>query len=323
MNRVANQPLARALSDAPDAVRDRILENMSPRRSRLVAEEGEFMGELEAEEILTDQRDILETLRRLYDEGVISTYFGSVRGGESTVPEDDAEEEDDLDLPEAEESEPELGARPATPESRRPPIVVAILAGTGLLALLLLVISQLGEGGGSRGGSGARPKRPLAAGNKLQGQVLVQSGSVDTQAVAQSNADGSGDDAAPAGQVSAVLEFAGKSGQTAAQVRVEEGSRLEDEDVAVDSAGTSSDDELYLRLGRVSCAVVSETDTFVVRSPLVAVRGLPGAVFAVRVVLDASTTVFVERGRVEVDAEGGGQERPVVLKAGERRRFEP
>ncbi len=334
LNRVANQPLARALSDAPDAVRDRLLTNMSPRRSRLVAEEGEFMGELEVEDIRADQRDILETLRELYESGDISTYFGSVRGrGESTEPEDDVEGDSGLELLEEEEPEPELGARPATAKeheqasprtgrSRLVPILVASIAGTGLMTLLILVVSQFGDDDESRRESEARGNRASGAGSKLDGQVLVQREISDTQS-AQPAADEAHGQADPGGEISAVIEFPGKSGQTTAEVRVDEGSELEDQEAAMDSVNTESRGDLYLRMGRVSCAVVSETDTFVVRSPLVAVRGAPGAVFAVQVVLDASTTVFVERGQVEVKSERQWSDDPVVLRAGQRQRFEP
>ncbi len=345
LNRVANQPLARALSDAPDAVRDRLLTNMSPRRSRLVSEEGEFMGELEVEDIRADQRDILETLRELYESGDISTYFGSVRGrGQSTEPEDDGEGDSGLDLSEEGEPEPELGARPASAKeheqasprsgrSRLFPILVASIAGTGLMTLLILVVSQFGDDGERRSESEARGNRASGAGSKLDGQVLVQREISDTQSAttrsattrsatqpAADEADGHAD---PGGEISAVLEFAGKSGQTTAEVRVDEGSELEEQEAAVDSVDTKSRGDLYLRMGRVSCAVVSETDTFVVRSPLVAVRGAPGAVFAVQVVLDASTTVFVERGQVEVASQRQWSDDSVVLSAGQRQRFEP
>jgi hypothetical protein len=341
LNRVANKPLARALSDAPDAVRDRLLANMSPRRSSLVAEEVEFMGELEVEDIRADQRDILETLRQLYESGDISTYFGSVRGGGESVESEEelAEDAPGLDGIDEPEPEPELGApaatakqhkraAPVTGRSRKLLVMVAFIAGTGLLTLLILVVSQLGDGAQSRGGSEARQRRAATAGSKLDGRVLVLSESDNTQPEKQGGVDDSEVEATSASEISTVLEFAGKSGQTAAQVRVDEGSQLQEEPAAAeDSVATASPNELYLRLGRVSCAVVSETDTFVVRSPLVAIRGLPGAVFAVRVVLDASTTVFVERGRVEVavEQESGkwGERRPVVLRAGERRRFEP
>jgi len=341
LNRVANKPLARALSDAPDAVRDRLLANMSPRRSSLVAEEVEFMGELEVEDIRADQRDILETLRQLYESGDISTYFGSVRGGGESVESEEelAEDAPGLDGIDEPEPEPELGApaatakqhkraAPVTGRSRKLLVMVAFIAGTGLLTLLILVVSQLGDGAQSRGGSEARQRRAATVGSKLDGRVLVLSESDNTQPEKQGGVDDSEVEATSASEISTVLEFAGKSGQTAAQVRVDEGSQLQEEPAAAeDSVATASPNELYLRLGRVSCAVVSETDTFVVRSPLVAIRGLPGAVFAVRVVLDASTTVFVERGRVEVavEQESGkwGERRPVVLRAGERRRFEP
>ena len=344
LNRVANKPLAKALSDAPDAVRDRLLSNMSPRRSQLVGEELEYLGELEPEEIAEDQREILETLRRLYESGQIATYFGSIRGDGDTsaeLPDELSDREgaqgawgaDDAEG----EAEPELGARPAaaahkkersaTKKSARPMLLaLGAVAGTGLVTLVVFLVAQMGDGDPSRPQSAVAEKPSR---NRLNSQILAQGqalsdSSSQTQPPTPSDQDADVPENA-AGEISAVLEFAGTSGQTAAEVRVDEGSQLEEEeDAPADSAEAGPPGDLYLRMGRVSCAVVSETDTFVVRSPLVVIRGLPGAVFAVQVVLDASTTVFVEHGRVEVAPEDRAkQAKVVVLRAGERRRFEP
>ena len=345
LNRVANKPLARALSDAPDAVRDRLLSNISPRRSQLVGEELEYLGELESKEIVEDQREILETLRRLYESGQISTYFGSVRGGGGDANADLPDELSDREGAQGAwsegdaegEVEPELGARPAAAAHKKKtsaqgkwprPILLALgaVAGTGLVTLVVFLVAQMGDGDPSRPQSAVAEKPSR---NRLNSQILAQGqalsdSSSQTQPPTPSDQDADVPESA-AGEISAVLEFAGTSGQTAAEVRVDEGSQLEEEeDAPADSAEAGPPGDLYLRMGRVSCAVVSETDTFVVRSPLVVIRGLPGAVFAVQVVLDASTTVFVEHGRVEVAPEDRAkQAKVVVLRAGERRRFEP
>ena len=330
LNRVANKPLARALTDTPDAVRDRLLSNVSPRRARIIEEESEFLGELTPEEIQADQRDILETVRRLQESGDISTYFGSVRSAddleqvEESAEGADGDSEQDLSL--IAEPEPELGAppasgrpqrdkRPANGESRRLLMVVASVAGIGLLALVVLMVSKLQDGGEE---DGSRSQRTSSARAGQDGQVLMRAGAHRTQAENQDTDDGA---AALETEMSAIIEFAGKSGETTAQVRVDEGSQVDPVEAEMDSTGKVADDELYLRLGRVSCAVIGEIDTFVVRSPLVTVHGLPGSVFAVRVVLDASTTVFVERGGVQVEDRWG--EAAAILTTGERQRFEP
>ena len=124
-------------------------------------------------------------------------------------------------------------------------------------------------------------------------------------------------------QITAVLKFADKGGLRVAEVRMDEGSKLEEEPAKDDSTDSASTHDLYLRMGRVSCAVVSERDTFTVRSPLVEIRGLPGTLFSVQVVLDASTTVSVERGRVEVVQLSASTDGAIVLNAGQRQRFEP
>ena len=57
--------------------------------------------------------------------------------------------------------------------------------------------------------------------------------------------------------------------------------------------------------------------------PLVEIRGLPGTLFSVQVVRDASTTVSVERGRVEVVQLNAPTDGALVLNAGQSQRFEP
>ena len=336
LNRVGNQRLACALHDAPDAVRERLLGNMSPRRSRLIEEEGEYLGELSPEEIEVDQLAILETLRQLYEKGEISTYFGSVRG-EHDESQQDAETPDSIVAAEeeTEEEEPELGVRPAARresgrKSRRPPsrsgrsrrrllALLGLVAGMSLVTLVVLEITRSGDGE-SRRREGDAPKRGSGTGSLSR--VLIQDGGEagdGSGGPVTADPGETGGGVAGAG-IDAILKFAGNGGYPVAEVRVEEGSEVDETASSADSAAV--DEGLYLRLGRVSCAVVGERDGFVVRTPLVAVRGLPGAVFAVRVVLDATTTVYVDKGGVEV-ASRQGDAGPVLVNAGQRRRFDP
>ena len=336
LNRVGNQRLACALHGAPDVVRERLLGNMSPRRARLVEEEGEYLGELDPEEIEADQLAILETLRELYERGEISTYFGSVTGEyEPTEPEGAATMEIDEDEEEDGEEEVHIRVEPVRGKKRaaagdqgsrrRMVALLGLVVGGGLLTLGVLELAHVGDGvpGGQSQRSATPRSSPGASGD---GRVLVQSGAEAPEGPGKGPAaPGSGSEEATESPqsadpgIEAILEFAGSGGGSPAQVRVEEGSQVEEESAA-DSSGAGAG--LFLRMGSVSCAVVGDGDGFVVGSPLVAVRGMPGSVFAVRVVLDASTTVYVERGRAEVSSEQRVAD-PVVLTAGERRLFEP
>ncbi|MDA0336242.1 MAG: hypothetical protein O2782_13840 [bacterium] len=58
------------------------------------------------------------------------------------------------------------------------------------------------------------------------------------------------------------------------------------------------DARLYLRVGRVTVTTVR--GAFTVRTPLGEIVGNAGSIFAVRVVLDASTTATARQGTVEV-----------------------
>jgi len=224
LNKIANPQLARALSEAPEGVRDRLLGNMSPRRSMLVGEEGEYLGEITPEEVEADQRDILETLRHMYETGEISTYFGSVRGNPERAeqPSSDgtafADADDDLD-----QGQPELdpGTRPGAEGKQdevpaasalRPRKIVlglAVVAGTGLLVLVTMRMTEVGQPRSSRQG---------AANSTREGHVVVQSQQLsDEQASDRIGGSPSPtadevDDSDAMAQITAVLEFAGKAG---------------------------------------------------------------------------------------------------------------
>ena len=58
------------------------------------------------------------------------------------------------------------------------------------------------------------------------------------------------------------------------------------------------DSALEMRVGKVRTTVLS--NAFELRTPVVRIKGVRGALFDTRVVLDASTTVEVLRGLVEV-----------------------
>ena len=99
LGRVDNQTLARAMKDASDAVRDRFLGNMSVGGSPWCRRKGKLLEELTEEEADIARKRVLETLRQLYEDGYIQTYFGSVQARHGP-DEDDAA--DDIEMEEGE-----------------------------------------------------------------------------------------------------------------------------------------------------------------------------------------------------------------------------
>ena len=109
--------------------------------------------------------------------------------------------------------------------------------------------------------------------------------------------------------VEAVLEFPGAG-------KVVMG---EDTQVARAAADAADAPQLFLRLGRVRTEGVGPR--FPVMTPSARVIGERTAVFTVRVVLDGSTVVEVERGTVRVTAMAGSGP-ALVLRRGESARIE-
>ena len=89
-----------------------------------------------------------------------------------------------------------------------------------------------------------------------------------------------------------------------------------------EAVGTSAPDStlrlVNLRVGRLQATVLEER--FAVQTPLVRIHAPVGSVYSVRVVLDATTQVRVEKGLVEIQsiAGSGGS---LWLQEGEERTF--
>ena len=328
MLQVDNTTLARALRMTSDQVRQRLVQNVSARRARLIGEEEELCEDATLEEIEQAQGDVLNAVRKLYDQGKISTYFGSVQqgsrpegGGEEEVVREPGEEA--VEERAEEEGAPEEGRKPEpTVENNdwKRRFVLGCVLG-GVLMVVWLVVGKLSDSSNSSSDESAAPREQVskgpAKGRRTTAAVQVEGEagpSGEQQAPPAEQADApelSSGQTLKTGELKAVLQFPGVPG------RVEVGEQTEVSRIAGEEE--KGPDELYLRVGRVRVRALDQG--FYVRSPLVRVSGEPGAIFTVRVVLDGTTIVEVEEGEAKVVSSLADKGEEVVLTRGQRGRF--
>ena len=80
MQRVDKKALALALKGTAEELQDRFYSNMSSRAVEMMQEEMDFMGQVKVKEVNDAQREVVEVLRELDEQGVVSLGGGS--GGE-------------------------------------------------------------------------------------------------------------------------------------------------------------------------------------------------------------------------------------------------
>ena len=112
---------------------ERIVENVSARRSAMLADELELYAEQTAEEVDQACSEIMALLRTLYERGYITTYFGSIRGAETAEAIEDDEDEVEGEEGEAHETA-EVPNR--TPAGGRGFLAAAVVAALAVLLML-------------------------------------------------------------------------------------------------------------------------------------------------------------------------------------------
>ena len=320
LGRIDNVTLARALGGAGERVVAQIFANVSERRALLLRDELEPGAEVSDEEIEMACNEVMALVRKLYEHGDIVTYFGTIsRAHEGR---DDEEEEEDGDEAEDEYEDDEQTLAPAVDRERpgaafrRALILIGTAVALTTVAILLLADTDKPAAGRRRmpdqemsdpemsdtesaeGKSGSRlPAATRSPGPLQAGEMLKAAGTADV-ILDFPNAGGARVAVAPGAQVEG-LERTTEAGQDAEPARPED-------------AG------LYLRVGRVTVTTVR--GVFTVRTPLVEVVGSAGSIFAVRVVLDASTTATTRQGTVEVWSLTG--RRLAQLRPGQRLRID-
>ena len=308
---VDNGTIAQALMMTEARVRSRLLGNVSQRRQGMIREEEERYGHATLIEIEGAQLGLLNTARLLYEQGRITTYFGSVAREEETPEWSPEDEEEEGTEPQEEGEEPEKREEGGHSVKLTAALLLLSLVGIGWLVqetgLLTRPSSsptvQNRTGGRGQGGG----MRVLVRG---EGDVSVDGERVDSRG--GRSLDFGESMRTPRG-VKAVLEL-----PRVGTVELDEQTEIERLPPA-EEGEEGEEGGFYLRVGQVKVTVIE--DGFPVSTPVVEVHGTPGTVFRVRVVLDGSTVVEVARGQVQVVSLMEG-ERRWSLRAGDLGRFD-
>ena len=83
MQRVDKKVLSLALKGTMEELQDRFFSNMSSRAVEMMKEEMDFMGQVKLKDVTAAQREIIEVLRELDEQGIIS--LGGEGGGDEYV----------------------------------------------------------------------------------------------------------------------------------------------------------------------------------------------------------------------------------------------
>ena len=299
---VETRDLAVALVSADEALKARIFGNVSARVRSLIVDEIEALGAPKEEVVQEGRLQVTRTLRQLKSAGLISwpplkDYPVSADGAQ-------------------EASAAPRRRRPTNPVKRRLSVggLIGTLGGLVLLVLLLMWLASMqtkptispkkgariafgGGGGGARQSRTSKPRKqeekdeeeasPTSGVSQTEGQVSVTSG--DSERSSEKAGLQAGDRVETGDDGRAELQLPGETGQV--QMEANSSVQMGEEDVSGNALP-----ELNVRVGNI--LVRADKSTLTVRSPLMEVTASEGAVYRFRVVLDATTTVSVDRGTV-------------------------
>ena len=309
LSRVDAWDLAIALGSATASLRRRVLANVSERRALNLSEDEEAIGEVEPDDTEAAQRRIVQKVRSLYEEGKIRTYFGSVGI---------AEEEDE---PSPDEGQPaggsgKKGEALTEPKQKRRNLKGVALGLSGAVVCVALVAwyvqwrSGVSKPNGSsrratlfRGSDSETPARSVNKKKKTGQSILTVDGSSMETVVGDVllfSDDSDPPDVEKLKTGDQVVTEAGRRavlrlGEEVGQIQVEGASSLQ---IGEKEENGTVPPQLSIRLGKLWVYV--KNPTMEVRSPLAVVTASEGALYKLRVVLDASTTISVSRGTVWV-----------------------
>lgn len=302
----ATETLALALSGLEPAARKGFMAHISKRRRVLIDEEAERYSEATADEIDQAQGAVLAMARLLYERRRITTYMGALKAEKAADerPEATCEEE-------GEEAGDQKAKRRKKNRRRNQSKALAklglVAACTALFAGVYLLMPRAD---GNEQGEDGRSKKDAALGEESSSSVQVLLDALDAGGAKEDSGQG-GNPQREQPQHQALIAVPGTDG-----VFAEGEFGLEERGVEGEPDSTLR--VLSLRVGRLQATVLQAG--FVVETPLLRIRAPVGSVYSVRVVLDATTQVRVEKGRVEIEAIAGRDGR-VRLVEGESRTF--
>jgi len=315
-----------AMRSVPANVRRKILANLSQRRAKMFEDDEATLQEVEEAQVEMLQHQIIDRARLLYEAGQIHTYLGSIVGQEGDI---------DLSVVSSDGSGSGGKSFAALVKKKDPQKYVV-----GLVAILVMVVmgvvfinwfgaSQMSldvTGNGKvlvtdqiedgevitreEGGVSQRARKNLGNAAVISGRALLMTGesvrSLNDAEIKQGDRIKTDSD----GRASVVL--AGDVGQM--QIEPET-------DVQVGQADASEPGtpQLDLRVGNIWVKV--KDPALEVSSPLAQITASEGALYHLRITLNATTTLSVHGGTVWVQASNGGGLH--VLGLGERLRIEP
>ena len=333
LNGVDAWDLALAFRSASPALKRRVLANISERRAGHLAEDQAMVEDADEEDVAVVRHRLVARVRGLYEAGKVHTYFGSVGVGE---------QEDRTELDEAEEGT--TGNGPDGPQTHRRTRwdLRGVLTALGAVALTGVLIGWLAEVRFTANRSGGQTSRARFSGSSdVQRRARGRSQGAGSEGAGGASGVGS-DVALITGNVRVGPEEAGETVEGGAlepgdwvetsedaqtvlrlwgeggQVQVDGGSSVR---VGEEGSDRQTPPRLDLRLGRIWVYV--KHPSLVVASPVAEVTASEGALYCLRVVLDATTTVSVRDGTAWVRPLGSGDPSSLVLGPGDRLRIDP
>ena len=273
----SNGHIALALQGLSDEQADQLLTQVSPRRQRLILEETERYVDAASEEITEAYQAIISTALLLQQRFRITTFVPDIYRMSGSVLGEATEIEAKEKL---ESEEPVEKSKKKSHSSSRLSIFhkwfgLGIVVGLSLLWFLLK--NDFNTGDLAKKSGGGKPQWVLGGPMKADPQIQNADAHVDRFKE---------------------LDRGRSAGNGVPGVFVSGNYRVESEQAL---AGTDSTGRvLFLRVGEVKAHILE--DNFSIQTPLIRVKSLVGTRYQVRVVLDATSEVWVEDGWVEVES---------------------
>ena len=292
----SNAHIALALQGISEEQADQLLTQVSPRRKRFILDEAERYVDAASDEIIEACQAIISTARLLQHRHRITTFTPGSYRMDGSVSDETIEivAKELVDPNEPVEKSQKRTASPSSPIRSSNSLKRVGLGIVFVLPLLwFLIKSDFNNGDSAEDSEGGEQK--WVVGGSMKPNAQIQSADVDKARDWNTFRQ-------------ARMEMPGVS--VSGDYRIESAQALG----SLDSTGRV----LFLRLGEVQANIME--DNFSIQTPLIRVEGPIGTRYHVRVVLNASSEVRVEKGWVEV-ASVRKPGNSVRMSAGQVRKF--